>query len=115
MQDFIVNPKTGRPVKIGSRLYNSLMFKGIIGLENAEKKTLKTKFKLIGEEESDEEEIKGPPKSKLAKNDWISAIAVLVYRIVNDDLEVDRMQKMDFKEVKEYVSAKIIAATKLNC
>ncbi len=117
MQDYIINPKTGRPVKIGSRLYNSLVYNGVSGLEKSQIKADKNRFRLAENDDeyndSEDEEKPTTNKSKLCKNDWISAISVLIYQIINDDNEVGKLQKKNFKELKKYVNKKIIDATKL--
>lgn len=110
MQDFIINPNSGRPVRVGSRLYNSLVFKGILDLKNEKKNAPKTQFRLV-----DEESVEAPARlkrTKLDKKDWLKAISILVFNILDDDLMVCKLQKMRFEELHIFLGGEIIKSLK---
>ena len=54
--DYIINPKTNRPVKVGSRVWRDLVKEGIVSSQNYQDKKdrLKTMIKILPDNECDD-------------------------------------------------------------
>jgi hypothetical protein len=106
---YIINPKSKRPVKIGSRLYESLIYKGVVNFDKKVKK--KSVFKLKNESLNKNFEEEDKPivvPRKLKKQHWIQLISRVMYTVINDDVEIFKLQNMSVTEIRKYIENMIL-------
>lgn len=132
-KDYIINPKTNRPIKRGSRMYNKLIATGILGIkkENENKKVLFTIQKEDGRSIEDiKEELykradvdplihsikKGKSnslyKDKLIKTqkrpnraDFVDQLAHVLFKVLREDDDfMNDMRGMNMSELREEIT-----------
>ena len=119
MEDYVINPISGKPIKKDSRIYNDLIYRGIVSFNLAEDhKRKKCVFKLKNKKdvdckkfpakkEEEKEEAVIIPR-KLSKSIWMDTITSLVFRIVNDEREISKIQCLNYVQLRRYIEAIIL-------
>ena len=123
MEDYVLNPKTSRLIKVGSRLYNSLICDGLITL-NEKKHKDKFAFTIESNGNDNDKDVqteilpthitlqkgKGVYKDRIVKihkkktsEEWINLLSKIVFDIATDDKKIMELQTMDLFGVKRYI------------
>ena len=130
---YILNPKTNRMIKIGSRVYNKLITEGILKLDDKLKRDDNILFKLedIFDEENKEEifknkkdELKNEYKQheivemdnklikrnkKLNRTDFVDQLSNFIYKIINEEQEfIDYLKGLTLDELKKDINESVI-------
>ena len=130
LDGYIINPKTNRLIKIGSKLYNKLVVDGFLTL-NKENHKDKVVFELEKDsnikeiknklkEENNDKNItfalgKGVYKNKIVKinkkknkKELLTLISNIIYEIINDNNLYYELKNKDYDEIEYYINKHFI-------
>lgn len=132
-KQFILNPKTNRMIKIGSRVYNKLVTEGVLKINNEIKKDNNILFELeeIKYDENKEEIFKNKKEElkkeynnneivekdeklikrnkKLNRVDFIEQLTSIIYKVLNLEDEIKNyLKSLTIGELKNEINELII-------
>lgn len=114
---FVLNPDTGRQIKVGGRVYNKLVRKGIISLQKSHNNE-KVVFELDSDPNSTIKKGRGAYEGQMTKNDArvsfgniLKLVSNLFYNLALDDNFFHEVRQMSRCEFLKLIQERILESS----